>query len=1556
MNSSHVPEPGERDIAIVGIAVRFPEADTIEAFRHNMRTGRDSVRPMPAERAAATGLDPSANYLPMGHLDDIHTFDSTLFGLSRREAAVMDPQQRLALLLAHQAFEDAGYASAGLRGADTAVVFSSSASTYDAAAREPGALSALGNAPFGLPSRIAHVLGLTGPCYAVDSGCNSSLVAVHHACRELLVGDAEYAVAGGVSVKAGGMPASALDGLRETAASDVRYRSYDADADGAIGGEGGAALLLTTVDRALADGAPVHAVIRGSAVLHSGRASATMSAPSARAQARVVAKAWAAAGLDPVLAGYLEGHGSGTPLGDAVELEGLASVFGTRPEPLPIGSVKANIGHLDAAAGMAGLLRAVLSVRHGELYPTVNYRKPTGGVDLGELGLEVLTAARPWAGAGRLAGVSSFSLGGINAHCVVQQPPEPPRRAPAHGDGLPRVVAVSARTHAALRQLCADLAGALREGAEDLADVAFTLNHGRAAYEHRVAVTARDTRELATQLAAQATWLGEAPDRPSGRRSSPKVVLLLSPDAVPPGAVPQADRTPASSRDGSAAVDTAEVLSRQRAAYEELRRCGVRIAGVVSTGESRKVAAQLPAPAGKTAEEVPSQPDASEQGHADAERSVRELAHGGPVVFVELAPDSTLGTVARRHVAAAEGSTTRAVVSASERTGGFPELLCVLYGLGVNVDWHTVSPPPAEPLRLRLPGHPVRGTHCWLEPESHAPPPAAPETRQPAPTTGDVLPGGPPSHGTATERDSVGTGTGIGTGQSGGSVESGVSVESVESVEDVTAWLCRTLEELLRTESRVEPAADYLDLGWNSIIGMQLIDRVEGRYNFRPKLIDTYDHSRVEDFAKHISAHVASGTGDLPPVRPQPKLVLSYGQERMWFHHQLDEGTTLYNLPSVNHIRADLDIDAVRGMWEDLAGRHEVLRSRFVEVDGAPELRVSPGLTNFFRYEDLSGHDDPLPAARELIREAADHRFDLAADDLLRVLVVRLAPRELLVQVTMHHAVSDGASPRIFERELPELYDARREGRPPRLDPLPLQFRDYAQWQRDLLATSALDSELAYWRTELTGVEPLRLPTDHPRPARKSYRGNLLRFDIPDTLAVELRQAAARQSTSVFVVLLAALYLLLARYSGQRDLVVGTPTTGRTRPELQGLVGFFNSTVALRASLAGEPTLDDFVSHIRERVLTGLDNQNVPFDRVVKALVTERDPSRAPLFDVMFVHQDLPPLQRVDGHVLGSFDDRNAVENLFGGLPAGTAKFDLTLVTGDREGEDGISACLEYSTDLFTEDTAAEMTAVYTWLLGGIAAAGSGSRPLTRLLDGPPHPAGPAPAEPPASDGTSVRPPDHPELLVPADRPRPEQPVVLDRVVTLPLEPRTYDRLTAAGHGGQQATVLLACWLVLLSWVTGQDEVAVAAPGGPARAAFQDDPTLGTLLTRLAGRGAAPGAGGQVGTTAGPLPRVCCTGAWDGESVPGAYATELAFSWDRQEDGALTLRLDYASALFTHTTANTLLTATRELLDGLLDEPGLPVHDVLAERVDLQPEAPVPGADTLAAALTEETR
>ncbi|WP_280335311.1 condensation domain-containing protein [Nocardia wallacei] len=1522
------------DIAIVGMGVRFPDAPTLAEFRANLDAGRDSIGPMPEARAVATALDRSARYLPMGHLADIHTFDYAFFELSKREASLMDPQQRIALELAHRAIEDAGYAAATLREATTAVVFSAPMPSYHAMAVDPGPLSMLGNLPFGTTARIAHLLGLTGPCYAIDSGCNASLIAVHHACRELRSGDADYALAGGVSVRANGSPEWAARTMTEIASPSGVCRAFDADADGTVPGEGGAALLLTTLGRARADRAPVYAVIRGSAVLHNGHASATISTPSAAAQARVITTAWRRAGIDPRAAGYVEAHGSATRLGDAVELEGLRTVFGERPRPLPIGSVKTNIGHLDHAAGIAGLVKATLAVAEGRLYPSLHFERPTGDLDLPAAGLEVVTRARPWAdGEPRLAGVSSYSLGGANAHCVVQQAPGAPVTTPP-AESAPRLLAVSARTPAALAESCRDLAAALRDGTFSLPDVAFTLARGRTHFPHRVAVRATDIESAAAELSRRATNI--TPDQP--RPTTPRVALLLSPGATPSGiapatspteqptltmtssVVPPAD-TPAAGPTvppaglsassaagpsvppaefsassaagpsvapaefsassaagpsvppaelsassvgspvlppaenpaagaGSSAVLPAElpaegevgaVLAGQIAVHDRLRDCGLSFAAILSGGASKFAARYLlgsavAADAGEIAAAAAAPAVDRSRLRAAAETLLREV----PVVFVDPSADGLLGRYLAEDLA---GHPDAEIVVGGEDSGEPLGILGRLYELGADLDWTRVDP--GDGRRVRLPGHPLHGTRCWVELPTAA--------RPAAPTTDPAAPSTPASPA------------------------------------DPDEWLRAELRELLHSETEIASEDDYFDLGGNSIIAVQLVERVAETYGFRPKLLDVYERPKVADFAALLrdgaapaaAAHAAA----LPPITRTDELVMSSGQERMWFHHQLVPDTTLYNYPVVNTLRGPVDVAAVRGTFEDFAERHEPLRYNLVEVDGKPAVRVRSSLGDFFRVVDVSGTPDPIAAARELIRDATQTPFDLARDPLVRVLLVTLAPDEHVLQVTCHHCVTDGATPGILAREIPELYAARRAGRAAALAPLPVRYRDYAAWHRELTESGALDHELRYWVHLLRDAPKLRLPTDFPRPPRKTFVGDLEPFTVPAELLARSRAVAKREAVSLFVVLLSALYLLLARRSGQRDLVIGTPTTGRTRREIEGLVGFFNSTVALRANLSGPATVADLLERVRAIVLGALEHQEIPFERVVNALGDQRDLSRTPLFDVLYVHQELPGM----GNPLGPgatevFDLDHSIQNAFGGLPAGTAKFDLSLITYDRSDEYDMLACFEYSTELFTRQTAAGFAAAYLETLAELVESAPG-RSIDELV----------------VIATAV-----PETIavldIPTDRPRTGS--------TAGYTPATVRERLDSTPGD---AAVLGAWSALLAWYSGSDEVTVGLAAGTARLDLADEPDGAELLARTAtALSTAAGADGDR-----PLRY---RAAW-------SATTELALDLRSGGDGDI-IELTYAAELFDDTTARDMLGDLLRVLRGLAETPGDPVPEI----------------------------
>ncbi|MFJ5686997.1 condensation domain-containing protein [Streptomyces sp. NPDC093099] len=1385
-------------VAVIGIATRFPQADSLDAFRANLRNGVDSVRPIPRERVESTCLDPSADYPELGYLDRIDLFDHEYFGLSRREAEVTDPQHRIALELTHEALQNAGYAPSGLRDSQTAVIFSSPSNGYAPLVREHGTLSMIGNVPCILPARISHIFGLTGPCYGVDTGCNGSLVAVHQACRELRDGDAEYAVAGGVSLRHVVAPAATVAAFPGISSPTARSRAFDHAADGAGGGEGGAVLLLTTLERALADGAFIHAVIRGSAVVHNGRHSATISTPSARSQAEVIRKAWRSADLDIGTAGYVETHGSGTRLGDAIEAEGLALARPGDRRGLAVGSVKTNLGHLDHAAGIAGLVKTILSVRHGELYPSLHFERAADEVDLEGARLDVVTSLRPWRDEVRRAGVSSFSLGGVNAHCVVEQAPATavrPRAADTGADaadgaaGGPdtdaaRLVGVSARTPAELIALCERLSLELRHSTQPLADVARTLNEGREHHPHRVGVVARRTTELAVRLAAEATWqrldtpataASPRAGRTEGRSAAaPRVVFLFSGDADPgrapetvplPGPLPERLPVPA---------DRATMVRGQLAAYTRLTRAGVAPDGLMSSGISRYTVRHLrntltPADTA-TLERATSGQDPAVAGKALRLEQLRAAADeqlaGGPVVFVELAARGELGERLAEYLHGRAGAS---VLTLDSGTDGVCDVLGHLYELGWDPDWSALTVAAGERgggagRRVPLPGHRLRGVRCWARPvgdiisfegfgaaapatraaeavpppapagepvhvptlagapgpvhvsapahvpapravpasvpaSAPAPVPAAPEPPVPAPVSApaDPAPAAPAQ-------------------------SSGPGPSAPADPQTVLSWLRESLTDLLRADE-VPADADYFAIGGNSVIGLQLVQGMERRYGAHLKLVDIYDHPVVGDLADALSARLPQAPPEdgtrpepsaavpaaqddghaLPPILPGEELVLSYGQERMWFHHQLDPTTTLYNLPGVSRHRGPLVPDAVRLAWEDLAQRHETLRSNFVEADGRPRLVIRPELGDFFRYEDVTADPDPEAAARAIIRTETGWVFDIARDSLVRVTLVRVAHEEYLFCWAMHHAVNDGWAPQIQMKEFLAFYTARLEGRVHRFDPLPVQYRDYARWQRELLEGSRLDGELDYWRGRLNNPPALALPTDRPRATRMDFAGASHGFTLPGDLVNGLRAVGGRETATLFMVLLTGLKVLLARWSGQRDIVIGTPTIGRSRPELWGLLGFFNNTIALRSDLSGDPTFRELLRQVRGVVLGALDHQEIPFDKIVREVAPERDPSRNPIFDVMYVHQTLPAGLAFGEDLFGAAGHEDTGP-YFPGLPKGTAKFDLTVVVAERAGEESLDVVIEYATQLFDAGTVEALSASLTELLRAVAA------------------------------------------------------------------------------------------------------------------------------------------------------------------------------------------------------------------------------------------------------------
>ncbi|HVU25275.1 MAG TPA: SDR family NAD(P)-dependent oxidoreductase [Opitutus sp.] len=564
-------EPRPNDIAIVGLAVRVPGARNVDEFWANLRAGREAVTFFTDDELRRAGVDAARlarpNYVKANAvLPDADRFDAAFFGFTPREAELLDVQQRVFLECAWTAIEHAGYDPLAVPGA-FGVFAGAGLNTYllRQIAKNPAAVASAGgfqvmiaNDKDFLATRVSYKLNLRGPSLAVQTACSTSLVAVHAAVQSLLAGECDAALAGGVSIR---VPQDEGYEWQEgmILSPDGHCRPFAANAAGTIGGNGAGAVVLKRAEDALADGDTIHAIIRGSAINNDGAGKVGYTAPSVEGQETVIAEALAVAGVSADEIGYVEAHGTGTALGDPIEVAALTRAFRRstpRRQFCALGSVKSNLGHLDAAAGVAGLIKAVLAVKHGEIPASLHFDAPNPQIDFATSPFRVAAQLQTWApadGALRRAGVSSFGIGGTNAHVVIEQPPIRVERISTHRANKPELLVLSARTAADLARAAQNLAEFLEEtslgaatsrspserdreaafpskaakpselsellrpseGAAALRDVAFTLAAGRRAFPQRRFVVARDRAEAAARLRenVEGGFAGERPRR-----------------------------------------------------------------------------------------------------------------------------------------------------------------------------------------------------------------------------------------------------------------------------------------------------------------------------------------------------------------------------------------------------------------------------------------------------------------------------------------------------------------------------------------------------------------------------------------------------------------------------------------------------------------------------------------------------------------------------------------------------------------------------------------------------------------------------------------------------------------------------------------------------------------------------------------------------------------------------------------------------------------------------------------------------------------------------------
>ncbi|MBE9004885.1 amino acid adenylation domain-containing protein [Fortiea sp. LEGE XX443] len=492
---------------------------------------------------------------------------------------------------------------------------------------------------------------------------------------------------------------------------------------------------------------------------------------------------------------------------------------------------------------------------------------------------------------------------------------------------------------------------------------------------------------------------------------------------------------------------------------------------------------------------------------------------------------------------------------------------------------------------------------------------------------------------------------------------------------------------------------NFFELGGHSLLATRVISQIRQVFEVEIPLRRLFELPTVSELGKEIQTAINADKGlEVPPIKSiarSPKLPLSFAQQRLWFLNQFEPNSPFYNIPAAVRLEGQLNLAALEQSFNEILRRHEVLRTNFQTVEGQAIAVISPTTQQLLTVIDLS----ELPSAqretkvRQLALAEAQRPFNLEADTLLRVKLLRLSKQEYVALLTMHHIVSDGWSMDVLVREVATLYQAFCNGQPSPLPELEIQYADFAAWQRQWLEGEALETQLAYWLKQLDGAPGvLELPTDYPRPAIQSSRGAIHSFCLSSDQFLALKSLSQQQGSTLFMTLLAAFKILLHRYTGSNDIVIGSPIANRNHSQIEGLIGFFANTLVLRTNLEGNPSFQELLHRVKEVALGAYTHQDTPFEVLVEKIQPQRNLSHTPLFQVMFVLQNAQNSEiELPGLILSTLENDSA-----------TAKFDLTLEM--KETAEGLVGTLKYSIDLFEPQTIQKMTGHLQTLLSEIIA------------------------------------------------------------------------------------------------------------------------------------------------------------------------------------------------------------------------------------------------------------
>lgn len=1243
------------DVAVIGMTGRFPQAENIDEFWHNVLEGKNNICSFTEDELRESGISEEELKNPdyvkaKGYLDGVEYFDAGFFGYTPKEAEEMDPQIRLLLGCVWNALEDACCDPYSYPG--KIALFAGSSSNVAWIARKFGnqkdivdtfSTMTLNDKDF-LTTQISYKLNLKGPSVNIQTACSTSLVAIHQAVAAINEKETDVALAGGVSIT---YPRKEGYTWHESMiySRDGVCRPFSEEATGTVAGNGCGVVVLKALDKAVKDGDHIYAVIKGSAVNNDGFDKVGYTAPGISGQKNVIETALLRAGVPVEEIGFVQTHGTGTGIGDPIEIEALKQAWNTKQKSYcAVGAVKANIGHLDAASGVAGFINAVQVLYNRRIPPLANYLGANPLIEFPSTPFYIPEKVLELSEKYHFASVSAFGIGGTNAYVIISEPPVLERK---KGEDM-SVLMFSAKSEEALNKTMERDIRYMRNNRVSISDFSYTLRVGRAEFPIRKFIvldenTAVNEKLISDFLQIPARNITEKKEEvvfiyPGESGTICKLGVALYSMAHKNGLFEKfcqifeellenvnwqmrklAKKLLEDHEENKDAEEIVTFLTLV-AVTKIFYFCGMKPDRILYQGKGifAAYAAAGILPAEKLIKHLP------EYLKGD-QTWILEEAHScqGSLNIEELTQENNQNAFIAALGAANDFNTNTRIDLAFEEEAAGDSLLKVigeLWCIGCRIDLKKLG----NGNKISIPGYVFKKESYEADVNLAA-----------------LFSGKNEASELAENRNS-----------------------SLKNVEEMIEVLENIWKKVLG-EMCIDRSSDFFEAGGDSLRAIKIASLIKEAFHISISSSVIFEHSVLKDMANWIFEHRENESFDkIERVGKKTYYETSAAQKRLYTAEQFITDATPYNLASVYCIEGELDLKRLQSTFLKLAERHEAFRTHFGMAEGEVVQYVEEYADSIVEYEKK-----PVSCIEKEIEDFV-RPFDLEHGPLVRIKVISSSEKEHYFMIDMHHIISDQTSIGILMQEFAEIYAGKE------LQPQKISYKDFAAWQNKIFQTGKIDSQLQYWMKQFEdGVPRLDLLKDFIAPDIRTYRGKVMHFSFSKDQNFNIHDFTLKKGITAYMLMIAALNILLWKYTSQKEILLGTAVAGRDHADLSSVVGMFVNILVVLTKIDSTLTVEEFLEYIKENMVSAYDNQDCPYDLLVDAVRKEKEEGFNSLFDVAinYINMGTEELS-IDGCRLSAYESTDI-----------SVKYDLMFVV--EESQDSYKLDIEYASELYSEET-----------------------------------------------------------------------------------------------------------------------------------------------------------------------------------------------------------------------------------------------------------------------------